>query len=180
MNSTNEQETSKNQSHNNKSNQWILPLILIVSIVVVLIYFSGQPLSERGIKIPFEAQLEEIVGYAILLTEIAAMVVVAVSVVEALFHFIKGLLIRGSSHKVRSSETLRLRLGHRLSLTLEFALASDILRIAISPSLSDLMFLLVIILLRFLLNFFLEDEAETIKSTDVYPDLDPCDVEEHK
>ncbi|MDD4577961.1 MAG: DUF1622 domain-containing protein [Anaerolineaceae bacterium] len=178
MNSTNNQETPNNQSHHDKPNQWILPLILIAGIVVILIYFSAQPIVDRAIEIPFEENLEIFVGYAILLAEIAAMLIVTVSVLEALFNFFKGLLNRKQTRRVRSSETLRLRLGHRLALALEFALASDILRIAISPSLSDLMFLQVIILLRFLLNFFLEDEAETIKATAVYPDLEPCDSDD--
>jgi len=169
---------NRKESHKVLQYQLLLPLSLIVAIIVILFMFRDFSLGDRAIQIPHEEILELVVGYAILVAEFAAMLVVAVSVIEATINFVRGLLDRGFSRKLRSSETLRLRLGHRLSLALEFALASDILRIAISPALSDLIFLLVIILLRFLLNHFLEDEAETIKAAEVYPDLAPGDSDE--
>jgi len=162
-----------------KRNQLLLPLLMIVAIIVILIMFRDFTLEDRAIEIPYEGLLEVVVGYAILIAEIAAMLVVAISVIEATINFIRGLLDRNYSRRIQSSsETLRLRLGHRLSLALEFALASDILRVAISPTLSDLMFLFVIILLRELINYFLQEEFETIKSEPVYPDLAPCDSDD--
>ncbi|NLB71312.1 MAG: DUF1622 domain-containing protein [Chloroflexi bacterium] len=158
-------------------NQVLLPLLLIIAIIVIMFMFRDFTLEDRAIEIPHEGLLEVIVGYAILLAEIAAMLVVAVSVIETIYNFIRGLLDR-KRPRIRSSETLRLRLGHRLSLALEFALASDILRVAISPTLSDLMFLFVIILLRELINHFLEEEFAAIKSSARYPDLQPCDTDE--
>ncbi len=178
MDHTDDQEHTKKQTHHNQSSQWALPLILIAAIIIILFVFSSFPLGERAITIPHEELLEIFVGYAILAAEVAATVVVVVSVIEATINFLRGLVEKKFSHRIRSSETLRLRLGHRLGLALEFALASDILRIAISPTLSDLVFLLIIILLRFLLNFFLEDESATIKATELYPDLEPCDSDE--
>ena len=104
--------------------------------------------------------------------------VVGISALQVVYNFLRGLVDVNYSRKLRSSERLRLRLGHRLSLALEFAVASDILRLTISPSSSDLMFLIIIILLRFLMNFFLEDEFDTIKSTGKYPDLEACDTDD--
>jgi len=178
MDQIEEQKKSVKQPHQFPSSQWLLPLILISAIIIILFVFRGSTLDDRAITIPHKEILEHIVGYAILITDIAAMLVVTISVIEAIENFIRGMIDRKYSHKIRSSETLRLRLGHRLGLALEFALASDILRIAISPSLSDLVFLLLIILLRFLLNFFLEDEYVTIKATEMYPDLEPCDSDD--
>ena len=178
MDHYNDQENHKTQHHHSLTSQWILPLILITAIIVILLVFRGFPLDERAITIPHEETLEVVVGYAILAAEVSAMIVVVVSVVEATVNFLRGLVSKRFSHRIRSSEMLRLRLGLRLGLALEFALASDILRIALSPALSDLVFLLIIILLRFLLNFFLEDESATIKATEMYPDLEPCDTDE--
>ena len=178
MEQTEEQKQPTKQHHQIPASQWFLPLILITAIIVILFVFRGSTLGDRAITIPHEEILEHIVGYAILAAEAAAMLVVTISVIEAVENFVRGLIDKKYSHRIRSSETLRLRLGHRLSLALEFALASDILRIAISPSLSDLVFLLLIILLRFLLNIFLEDEFATIKSSEMYPDLEPCDSDE--
>ncbi len=162
-----------------KLNQLLLPLLMIVAIIVILIMFRDFTIDDRAIEIPHEGLLEVIVGYAILIAELAAMLVVAISVIEATVNFVRSLLDRNHSRRLKSSsETLRLRLGHRLSLALEFALASDILRVAISPTLTDLMFLFVIILLRGLINYFLEEEFDTIKSAPVYPDLAPCDSDD--
>lgn len=176
----NQIQTTKKKKNKHEHNQWWLPLVLIGAIILLLFMFRNVTLSDRAIEIPHEYILETVVGYAILITELAALLVVGISVLEVIFDFIRGLVDRKYSSKIRSSETLRLRLGHRLSLALEFALASDILRVAFSPSLSDLMFLFVIILLRALINYFLEDEFSAIHSKQVYPDLEPCGVDEEE
>ena len=151
--------------------QWLVPFVLIIAITVLLYMIRSNPVITPSIDIPHQDWLELLVGYAILICEVSAMLVIAFSAIQTTCSFVRGILDKNYSHKLRSSEILRLRLGHRLSLALEFAVASDILRLAISPSFGDLLFLFVIIMLRFLMNFFLEDEFETIKATDKYPDL---------
>ena len=158
--------------------KWLLPFILIVAIIILLYLIRTNPVIDPSIKIPFESTLEKIVGYAILICEGAATLVVGISALQVVYNFLRSLVDVNYSRKLRSSERLRLRLGHRLSLALEFAVASDISRLTISPSSSDLMFLIIIILLRFLMNFFLEDEFDTIKSTGKYPDLESCDSDD--
>ena len=59
---------------------------------------------------------------------------------------------------------VRLRLGRWLSLALEFELAADILRTAIAPSWDEIGKLAAIVVLRTLLNYFLERE---IRSSEV-------------
>ncbi len=158
--------------------KWLLPFILIVAIILLLFLIRTSPVNEPSIQIPYEFALEKFVGFTILICEVAATLIVGVSAIQVTYNFLRGLVDVRYSRKLRSSERLRLRLGHRLSLALEFAVASDILRLTISPSSSDLMFLITIILLRFLMNFFLEDEFETIKATGKYPDLDSCDSDD--
>jgi uncharacterized membrane protein len=51
-----------------------------------------------------------------------------------------------------------LRLGRVLALGLEFTIASDILRTVVSPARQEIMNLGAIVLLRSLLNYFLEME----------------------
>jgi uncharacterized membrane protein len=171
------EETKKGLEHN-KLSQWLPPFILIVAIIFLLFLIRTNPVIEPSIKIPYEPILEKVVGYAILVCESAATLIVTISAFQVTYNFLRGLVDLDYSKKLRSSERLRLRLGHRLSLALEFAVASDILRLAISPSSSDLMFLIIIILLRFLMNFFLEDEFATIKATGKYPDLESCDTDD--
>jgi len=171
-------EESKTNHYHSGVGKWLLPFILIVAIIILLYLIRTNPVNEPSVQIPYEFFMEKIVGFAILICEGAATLIVGVSALQVTYNFLRGLVDFKYSRKLRSSERLRLRLGHRLSLALEFAVASDILRLLISPSSSDLTFLMIIILLRFLMNFFLEDEFETIKATGKYPDLDSCDSDD--
>ncbi len=171
-------EKNKTEHYHSGIGKWLLPFILIVAIILLLYLIRTNPVEETSVQIPYEINLEKVVGFVILICEAAATLIVGVSALQVTYNFLRGLVDSKYSRKLRSSERLRLRLGHRLSLALEFAVASDILRLTISPSSSDLMFLIVIILLRFLMNFFLEDEFETIKATGKYPDLDSCDSDD--
>lgn len=56
-------------------------------------------------------------------------------------------------------------------------MASDILRIARSPSFSEIIILLAIVLLRVLLNSFLDYEIETICEKENLPELESLDRE---
>jgi uncharacterized membrane protein len=64
-------------------------------------------------------------------------------------------------------ERVRLRLGGWLALALEFELAADILRTAIAPTWNEIGQLAAIIVLRTLLNYFLQREIE--KAAESYP-----------
>ncbi|NJM21220.1 MAG: DUF1622 domain-containing protein [Richelia sp. SM1_7_0] len=59
-------------------------------------------------------------------------------------------------------EIIRLSLGQWLALSLEFALAADILRSTIAPSWDDIGKLAAIIALRTILNYFLSQEIEEV------------------
>jgi uncharacterized membrane protein len=59
-----------------------------------------------------------------------------------------------------AKERIRLSLGKWLALSLEFALAADILRSTIAPTWDDIGKLAAIIALRTVLNYFLSKEIE--------------------
>lgn len=59
-----------------------------------------------------------------------------------------------------SKEEIRLRLGRWLALALEFELAADILRTAIAPTWNEIGQLGAIVVLRTVLNFFLQMEID--------------------
>jgi uncharacterized membrane protein len=59
-----------------------------------------------------------------------------------------------------AKESIRLRLGQWLALALEFELAADILRTAIAPTWTEIGQLAAIIVLRTVLNFFLQMEID--------------------
>ncbi len=114
--------------------------------------------------------LEEIVRqvtlYVAAVVEVAAVLVVAFAVLEALLGAGSLLTSRRQEPEVRK-EAIRLRLGRWLSVVLEFLLAADILRTAIAPSWDDIGKLAAIAGIRTALNFFLQREVrEASRATD--------------
>jgi uncharacterized membrane protein len=59
-----------------------------------------------------------------------------------------------------AKEAVRIRLGRWLALALEFELAADILRTAISPTWNEIGQLAAIVVLRTSLNYFLQKEID--------------------
>ena len=57
-------------------------------------------------------------------------------------------------------EDVRLRLGRWLAVALEFELAADILRTAVAPTWTEIGQLAAIVVLRTVLNFFLQQEID--------------------
>ena len=97
--------------------------------------------------------------------------VIVTGAAHALASYVRRLLDRNLMNQIKGSEATRLRLGHKLSLSLEFAMASDILRLAVSPNFSTIIVLFTIILLRVLVNFFLEHDIEVIREYNILNEL---------
>ena len=113
--------------------------------------------------------------YAALFCELAAVFVILAGTVKTLVRYVQHSMDGSLIRQMRRSEALRIGLGPQLSLSLEFAMASDILRIARSPSFSEIIILLAIVLLRVLLNFFLDYEIDTICEKENLPELESLD-----
>jgi uncharacterized membrane protein len=133
----------------------LLPAALIGGLAVLLNLSAGNDLAESGLRNPLEPWLKLIVGYLAIAAEIAAALVIGLAVLRAIFVYLRQLL-GPPSHG--ATEAVRLQLGRVLTLGLEFTLASDILRTAVAPTRQDILNLGAIVLLRTLLNFFLERE----------------------
>ena len=155
-----------------KITQYILPIILIVSLLIILNMVKDSPASEITALIKEQEQLENVVGYVIMGCEIAAVFVIGTSAVIAIINYVMRMFDRSLSKQIKTAESIRLRLGHQLSLGLEFAVASDILRLTVSPSPNDILLLFAIILLRILLNYFLEYDIQAIADYNLL-----CDTE---
>jgi uncharacterized membrane protein len=89
--------------------------------------------------------------------EAAAALLVTISAMEALFRALPLLLRRGDPLN-EEKEALRLRLGHWLTVAIEFELAADILRTAVAPTWNIIGQLAAIVVLRTVLNYFLQQE----------------------
>jgi uncharacterized membrane protein len=129
------------------------------------------------IVIPGEKILEKVVGYTVLACELFAVLVIGLAAIQALIKYFHFLFKRQSlTQQISSTEAIRMQLGHILSLGLEFAVAADILRLAISPSFADLLVLFAIILLRILLNYFLEHDIHTIREYNLVPEFTALEI----
>jgi len=154
-----------------------LPTIILIALVVIIAI--GVENDVGGIQT--ETKLDEffryIVDYAALFCELAAVFVILAGTVKTLVRYVQHSMDGSLIRQMRRSEALRIGLGPQLSLSLEFAMASDILRIARSPSFSEIITLLAIVLLRVLLNYFLDYEIETICEKENLPELESLDRE---
>jgi uncharacterized membrane protein len=135
----------------------LLPLGLIFGLVLLLSLNVGGGTSGESVASPLESWLKVIAGYLAAGAEIAAAVVIGLGVIRGIWDYLRQLLSR-SRHHVDATEGIRLKLGRVLTLGLEFTVASDILRTAVAPTRQDILNLGAIVLLRTLLNYFLERE----------------------
>lgn len=134
----------------------LLPLALIFGLVLLLSLNVGQSNAEATSG-PLESWLKLIVGYLAAGAEIAAALVIASAIVRGIINYLPQLFSRSRQH-FDATELIRLQLGRVLALGLEFTVASDILRTAVAPTRQDILNLGAIVLLRTLLNYFLERE----------------------
>ena len=135
----------------------LLPSALILGLVLLLSFGGNRISGEKGVVSPREEWLQLVVSYFASGAEIAAALVIGVGVLRAIGFYLYQLIGR-TDPNFNGLESIRLRLGRVLALGLEFTIASDILRTAVAPTREEIMNLGAIVLLRSLLNYFLEME----------------------
>ncbi len=136
---------------------FLLPLALILGLVLLLSLNAGQNVGEAVASSPLESWLKLIVSYLAAGVEIAAAIVIGSAVIRGIATYLRQLFSHSRQH-LDATEAIRLQLGRVLALGLEFTVASDILRTAVAPTRQDILNLGAIVLLRTLLNYFLERE----------------------
>ena len=144
--------------------QWdevVLALGLIAGLAVILVLKLDDPVLEPELA-PGEGWLRRGVVWLSMGTEAIAALVIGWGVVQAFGTSVARVFRKGGDH-VNSTETARLRLARTLALGLEFTLASDILRTAVAPTRADILTLAAIVLLRTLLNLFIEREIRDVE-----------------
>jgi uncharacterized membrane protein len=105
-----------------------------------------------------EELFKTLAGHIALGVEAAAALLITVGAIEALYNTARRLAptMRGIIHK----KEIWVRFATWLLLALEFELAADVIRSAISPSWSDIGQLASIAAIRTFLNYFLEKDIE--------------------
>ncbi len=89
--------------------------------------------------------------------EAGAALIVMVAAIQALWRV--GILLVKQEDE-RAKENIRLSFGRWLALALEFMLAGDILRTTIAPTWNEIGQLAAIVVLRTVLNYFLQLEID--------------------
>ena len=153
----------------------LLPLGLIFGLVLLLSLNVGQNAEAPMLESPLESWLKVIVGYLAAGAEIAAAVVIGGGVIRGIITYVQQLFSR-RTHHYDSTELIRLKLGRVLALGLEFTVASDILRTAVAPTRQDILNLGAIVLLRTLLNYFIEREIRQGEQRRL-PEQESTDIE---
>jgi len=108
----------------------------------------------------FEAVVRQFTLYLATGVEGLAGLVVGFAVLETLWRGISLVVRRsGDASSAETTEPIRLRLGHWLSVALELLLAADILKTAVAPTWDDIGRLAAIAAIRTALNYFLDREV---------------------
>jgi uncharacterized membrane protein len=94
--------------------------------------------------------------------ELSGALVIGIASLRGMVTYLVSLLTDRSG--IVPKEAIRLSLGRSLALALEFETGADILKTAVAPSWNEIGQLAAIIVLRTMLNYFLEQELQRAES----------------
>jgi uncharacterized membrane protein len=109
-------------------------------------------------------QAKNVIEYLARGVEFAAALIIGIAAVEATIKALRLFVDRSAPPSAKNE--VRLTLGRWLAVGLEFELAADILRTAITPTWRDIEQLVAIAALRTALNYFLEREIRQESTPD--------------
>jgi len=107
-----------------------------------------------------ELILMRVVSYLANIIELGAAFIIISSSIRAFSGFLFEALFQKMPKEKLIEERLRIELGFSLSLALEFELGADILKTAIAPNWQAIGTVGAIVVLRTVLNYFLQKELE--------------------
>lgn len=118
-----------------------------------------------------EEEFRTAASYVALVLESLSVIFIAVGAVDAVLRLLPAFRFHRMTHGVRRDAWLSL--ARWLLLGLEFMLAADIVRTAISPSWNDIGQLGAIAVIRTFLNYFLERDLDAAARAEATPATDP-------
>lgn len=128
--------------------------------------------SRYAFEILPEATLRDMVDLMVRLIEACGAVVIMIGAVVAIVKFVAAL----GRRDINQFSAVRLTLARFLVLGLEFQLAADVLRTAISPSFDEIGKLAAIAAIRTVLNYFLNREiAQEQREIELWKNHQPGD-----
>lgn len=115
-----------------------------------------------GYNVSMNAQIISALDSIALFVGIVGVLVIVTGVIHGLINFIA--IEIGAKSKHLNHDEIRYSLGIYLLLGLEFLIAADILETVFRPTLEQLSILAGIVVIRTVLNYFLNKELEHIKT----------------
>lgn len=135
-----------------------IPFLTHLNYLLTLLAQAETATSPTPETSPVLAMFKDWTFYLASGIEACAGLIIGAAAVQAIFKSIAVFLSRGATQQ--DKENIRLNLGRWLAVALEFELAADILRTAIAPTWSEIGQLAAIIVLRTVLNYFLQQEID--------------------
>jgi uncharacterized membrane protein len=126
-----------------------------------------SPRGEYGQAAGMEEIFKRGASFIAFQVEAAAALIILAGAVEAFIGIVRSFFVVGP--KTAARKRVWLRFGVWLLLGLEFELAADVVRTAISPRWSDIAQLASIALIRTFLNYFLEKDLEKYEESGETP-----------
>ncbi len=154
--------SEENKPIKHQQEHWIshiLPILIILGLVGILAIMADQPVRGYEPLVPQESWLSTVVGFLVISIELFTAFVIVSALTRATISYARH-LFDPINRQINYTERIRLRLGHMLNLGLEFAIGSDILRLSVTPNTQDIVILFTKVLLRILLNYFLDREIQ--------------------
>ena len=105
--------------------------------------------------------LQTVIGYLVTIIEACGAVVIVLGVGRAMAGYLRAFFGQASVHQIAP---VRVQLGQNLVMALEFQVAADILKTALSPTWNDMLLLVALVALRTVLNYVLELELRHLSS----------------
>jgi uncharacterized membrane protein len=102
--------------------------------------------------------LHGLVEYLVIIVEACGAIVIMMGVARSIIQYIRSFF----GHITLTIRKVRFKLGQSMVMALEFQVAADILKTALSPTWNDMLLLATLIGLRTLLNYLLERELEML------------------
>jgi uncharacterized membrane protein len=118
---------------------------------------NGAEVAEGSLE-SLEHFIDMIIQYITLGIDIAAGIIIGISVAIAFIGYIRTLFRRQKREEVSKGDVIRFRLAGGLLLALDLVVGSDILTTILEPSAEDLLRLSVIVAIRIILGWSLSKE----------------------
>lgn len=101
-----------------------------------------------------------VLDYLVVICNILGILIIVYGMIISSIEFVKKIFSSAKISVIKSNEIIRFRFGSYLILSLEFFIASDVIRSMAVPTWNTLGFLGAIVVIRTILSYFLDREIE--------------------